>query len=234
MIQAYDGKHETENWLWCPITHQWRTPENTVTVQFFAQLHGQATMDSMFGKGDDILSPQNGLIISLELEQYFDAGKMAIVPSLWQDSTSFSVFGRRKKTPREFKIKILDHKWAKLDKKIDQQSDLTYRQLDNRPLVVRRAWQSPRDTDLRVAANNNVKKLLHDKNGKFCWGRSGHYLPRNILQASVEELGRGFKDLLNGSGSTKSIDSNTLLEMAAKQTRAQRNSFSHDSDTTYE
>ncbi|KAJ5937536.1 hypothetical protein N7454_003878 [Penicillium verhagenii] len=254
MIQAYNGKHETGNWLWCPITHQWRAPERTATVQFFAQLHGQATMDSVFGKGDDILSPQNGLIISLELEQYFDAGKMAIVPSLWQDSTSFTIFGRRKKTPREFKIKILDLKWAKLDKKIDQQSGLTYRQLDNRPLVfrssfrpaaeylylhfcvqvVRRAWQSPRDTDMRVASKNNAKKLLLDKNGKFCWGTSGHYLPRNILQASVEELGHGFKYLLNGSGSSKSIDSNTLLEMAANQTRAQRNSFSHDSDTMYE
>jgi hypothetical protein len=50
----------------------------------FPYMHDQATMNAIFGKmkHDELFSPRNRLIISKEVEGYFDSGRIVIVPDL--------------------------------------------------------------------------------------------------------------------------------------------------------
>lgn len=205
-------------------------------------------MDAIFGKGGDIFSPRNGLLVSLEFEQYFDAGKMTIVPDVGEHAGLSEILDWLKGTPREFKVKILDQKWNKLGKKVDDKTNLTYGDLNNRPLkfrsdfrpaarylyfhycvqVLRMAWQRTKNTDNSESGVDQAAAVLNGTNGKFCWGTPGRYIPRNMLLALVEELGHEYKPLLDGAASSSSADSDTLLELAANQTKARRKSLSED------
>ncbi|KAJ5501495.1 hypothetical protein N7453_006312 [Penicillium expansum] len=248
MIDAYNAKHPDQNWLWCPITHQWRASHSVVAAHLFGYMHGQATMDAIFGKGGDIFSPRNGLLVSLEFERYFDSGKIVIVPDIGEDAGISEMLNWLNRKPREFKIKILDQDWNQLDNMVDDKSGLTYRNLDNRSLkfisdfrpaarylyfhycvqVLRRAWQYTKDTDKTEAAKDHAVNVLHGTNDKLFWGTPGRYLPRNMLLALVEELGHEYEPLLKGAASSTSADSDMLLELAANQTKARRKSLSED------
>ncbi|KAJ5618121.1 hypothetical protein N7537_003235 [Penicillium hordei] len=248
MVEAYNAKHPDQTWLWCPITHQWRPSEMVVAAHLFGYMHGQGTMDAIFGKGGDIFSSRNGLLVSLEFERYFDSGKMAIVPDVGENAGVSEMLYWLSSKPREFKVKILDQDWKKLDDMVDDKSGLTYRKLEDRRLnfrsnfrpaarylyfhycvqVLRRAWQYTKDTDKTEAAKDHVANVLYDTNGKLFWGTPGRYLPRNMLLALVEELGHEYKPLLNGAASSTSADSDMLLELAANQTKARRKSLSDD------
>ncbi|KAJ5187853.1 hypothetical protein N7449_010847 [Penicillium cf. viridicatum] len=248
MIEAYNAKHPSQNWLWCPITHQWRPSQMVVAAHLFGYMHGQATMDAIFGKGGEIFSSSNGLLVSLEFEHYFDSGKMAIVPDVGENAGLSEMLNWLSSKPREFKVKILDQDWNKLGDMVDDKSGLTYGELEDRRLkfrskfrpaarylyfhycvqVLRRAWQYTKDTDKTEAAKDHAAKVLDDTNGKLFWGTPGRYLPRNMLLALVEELGHEYKPLLNGAASSTFSDSDMLLELAANQTKARRKSLSDD------
>jgi hypothetical protein len=67
--------------LWCPIRGKWVFESEAVAAHIFAHMHGQAVMDSIFGKirPAELYSLQNGLVMSRRIEEMFDAGFMAIV-----------------------------------------------------------------------------------------------------------------------------------------------------------
>lgn len=60
-----------------------RRSSHVITVaHLFAYMHGQSIMDSMFGKDSDIFSSRNEITASKEFKEYFDSGKLAIVPDM--------------------------------------------------------------------------------------------------------------------------------------------------------
>lgn len=52
MIEAYNAKNRSQNWLWCPITHQWRSSHSVVAAHFFGYMHGKEQWMLFLEKGE--------------------------------------------------------------------------------------------------------------------------------------------------------------------------------------
>ncbi|KAB8272818.1 hypothetical protein BDV30DRAFT_239130 [Aspergillus minisclerotigenes] len=233
MIEKYGAQHPEEDFLWCPILGQWVSDDHITAAHLFAWMHGQDTMDAIFGKTaePELFSARNGLLITTVIEKYFDDGKLVIVPDLPERPQAAELLGWVKGETREYKIRIIDNTWNKLDKRVIPSSPLRYKDLDGRRLqfrtsfrpaarylyfhyclqVLRRAWRFNQDK----AADG----YLRDEIGKPFWGTPGRYLPMNMLLALVEELGHDYKHLLNGASCGKG-EEDLLLGVASSQIKA--------------
>jgi hypothetical protein len=107
MIAKYGAKHPTEDWLWCPILSSWLRPQFIQAAHLFAQMHGQDTMDAIFGttKPPELFS---GLLICDAIERIFDSGKIVIVPDLPERPQTIQVLAWLQKPGREYKVRIID------------------------------------------------------------------------------------------------------------------------------
>jgi hypothetical protein len=244
MIKSYGAQHPQEEWIWCPVLGEWLVKESVTAAHLFAWMHGQDTMDAIFGKTaePELFSARNGLLISSAIEKYFDDGKLAIVPDLPERPLAVELFAWLKGEIREYKIKIIDKTWNKLEKRPVPHSSLRYGDLDGKKLqfrtpfrpaarylyfhyclqVLRQAWQ-----------HNQAKEadnFLRTEVGKPFWGTHGRYLPKNMLLSLVEELGHEYKDLLKGA-SCGTGDDDLLLGVASRQikSRAERRKSLRDS-----
>jgi len=233
MIEKYNAKHSSEDWLWCPVLGDWCMSDYVVAAHLFAYMHGQATMDAIFGarRPPELFSPRNGMLISSFVERYLYCGKLVIVPDLPEKPKLAELLVWVNSDVRNFKIKVIDKSWVQLGKRISPYHDLKYGDLDNRPLqfrstfrpaarylyyhyciqILRSAWQQ--NSYGSPAASQTMK----DESGKPFWGTPGRYLPRNMLLAIVEELGHEYEQLLEGASSTRSVDSQLLLDIGSKQ-----------------
>lgn len=131
---------------------------------------------------------------------------------------------------REYRLKIIDPTWERLDKTISSGYQKTWREVDGKRLefrtsfrpaarylyfhycvqVLRRAW----------AHNTGGGPLptLKDEAGKPFWRTPGRYLPKNMLLGLLEALGHEYNDLLKGaSWNPAGGDENLLLEVASSQ-----------------
>lgn len=188
------------------------------------------TMDAICGKTSEseLFSARNGLLILSIIEKYFDDGKLVIVPDLPEQPQIAELFGWLKNKIQEYKIRIIDMTWNKLDRRPLPESPLRYRNLDRRKLqfrtlfrpaarylyfhywlqVLRRAWQFNQDKTADV--------YLRDEIGEPFWGTPRHYLPKNMLLALVEELGNNYKYLLKET-SCRNGEKDLLLNIANTQ-----------------
>ncbi|RWQ91615.1 hypothetical protein C8Q69DRAFT_122967 [Paecilomyces variotii] len=235
-IDAYGSRHPTEeDLLWCPILERW-TPESEMTAApLFAWMHGQDTMDAIFGTTDtpELFSPKNGLMISTCIEKYFDSGKIVLVPDIPEHASIIDIKGWVKRDPRQYKIRILDPNWKKLDKLIHPWIGLKWSALQDRRLVfktqfrpraryvyfhycvqvLRHIWQQETPDAIGV---------LTDEEGKPFWATPSKYMSKNMLRAFVEELGHEYEGLIDCGPSLPwdRGDPNLLLELASKQVTA--------------
>jgi hypothetical protein len=238
LIDSYNfRKPDSEDGVWCPILGMWNDAGGSVAVQFFPWIHGQDTMTATFGKtkSPELFSPRNGLIVSRPFAKEFDSGKMVIVPHLPEKPTRDQILSWLKREPREYKIRIIDSRWDKLDRQVSAYHTLTWRELDNKVLefrnnfrpraqylyfhycvqLLRRAW--------RYGPGQDAPFLLQNELDHLYWGRkAGRNLPHNMLRAFVEELGaQKYGALLKGARRS-SGDSYLLLHTAAAQVKATR------------
>ncbi|KAE8164545.1 hypothetical protein BDV40DRAFT_298344 [Aspergillus tamarii] len=233
MIERYGAQHPEESFIWCPIFGQWLSAEGVTAAHLFAWMHGQDTMDAIFGKTSEpeLFSARNGLLISYVIEKYFDDGKLVIVPDLPERPQVAELLAWLKGEAREYKIRIIDMTWDKLDRRPLPESPLRYRDLDGRKLqfrtsfrpaarylyfhyclqVLRRAWRFNQDKTADV--------YLRDEMGKPFWGTPGRYLPKNMLLALVDELGHDYKHLLKGA-SCSNGEEDLLLGVASAQIKS--------------
>lgn len=244
MVKAYDAKHPTQNWIWCPIIGDWRDKESVVAGHLFAHMHGQDTMDAIFGKTDfpELYHQRNGILWSKAFEEHSDTGKVAIVPYVDLQSTC-DLKSWFKKPVREYKTVILDKSWKNLDLFIVSGKTLRWKDLDGRKLVfrsdvrpaarylyfhycvqvLRAAWQ--------LNAQSKADTILKGEHGKPTWATPGRYIPKNMLAAIVEEIGHEYEDLLEGA-CRASGDSNLLLDTSARQiSRQEFEELDTDSET---
>ncbi|KAK2768850.1 hypothetical protein FQN54_000710 [Arachnomyces sp. PD_36] len=176
-----------------------------------------------------------------KIEEILDFGMLVVVPQLSDKPTKTQLFEWLKKPSREYKTRIIDWSFKKLDHRIRLGYTLKWRDLDNRPLVfrgdfrpaaryfyfhyclqfLRRAWKQPAQ---------QPSLTLKDEIGKPYWGTPGRYLPKNMLLTFVEELGHEYDQLLEGA-SCSSGDKEVLLGAASVQIKAKDSSKSGmDSD----
>jgi len=247
MIDAYGSRHPTEEGLlWCPILERW-TPEKEMTaVHLFSWMHGQDTMDAIFGTTDtpELFSPKNGLMISTCIEKYFDSGKIVLVPDLPERASIIDTRGWIKRDPRQYKIRIIDPNWKKLDKPVHPWIELKWSALQDRRLVfktqfrpraryvyfhycvqvLRHIWQQETPDAIGV---------LNDDEGNPFWATPSKYMSKNMLRAFVEELGHEYGGLIDcGPSLSWDRDPNLLLELASNQvTAGEDNSSENDEDT---
>ncbi|KAL2872297.1 uncharacterized protein BJX67DRAFT_369009 [Aspergillus lucknowensis] len=189
--------------LWCPILGTWVTPP-------------------------ELFSARNGLLMLDQIEHNFDGGKLVIVPDLPDRPALKELAAWVKRETREYRVRIIDKTWEKLDHPIMSPFKTTWSDLDGKRLefrtsfrpaaqylyfhyycqILRRAW----------GRNNNggAYEVLKDEAGRLFWGTPGRYLPRNMLLGLVEDLGHEYKGLLQGAGCSKG-DNDLLLEVVTKQ-----------------
>lgn len=237
MMAVYGSKHPTKKWVWCPILSSWRHDTEIRAGHLFAAMHGQDLMDAIFGrqKEPELFSPTNGLLISKHIGVVFDSGKLVIVPDLPDRPKTIELLSWLRSERREYKIRVIDHTWSELDDEIVPDLPLTFRALDNKRVefltdfrpsarylyyhyclqVLRRAWQQD------SGVGSLPGSVLRDEMGKPFWSTPGHYLPKNMLLAIVEELGHEYQDLLSGAAAQQG-ESRLLLDVACKQVKARR------------
>ncbi|KAJ5721579.1 uncharacterized protein N7483_009513 [Penicillium malachiteum] len=206
MIKAYNAKHSIQTSFGVRLSR-----DVVVAAHLFGYMHGEATMNAIFGQDSHIFDPRNGLLVSKEFERFFDAGKLAITGL-----------------------------WDQLELEISDNSKLRFKDLHNRPLafqsefrpctrylyfhyciqVLRHTWQLSGSGE---ANNKEVAALaLRNESGKFCWATPGPYIPKNMLLALVEELGHNYEDILARASSSTSADDDILLGVAANQIKSRR------------
>ncbi|KXG52810.1 uncharacterized protein PGRI_080660 [Penicillium griseofulvum] len=237
MIEKYNAKHDLYDHLWCPVLGDWRDSEDVVAAHLFAYMHGQTTMDAIFGKTKtpELFSPRNGVMVSKYIEHYLDSGKMVIVPNLPDRPKLAQLLGWLNSDVRSLKIRLLDHSWNKLEHPIVRDLPLKYRDLDNRVLIFRSSFrpaarylyfhyaiQVLRHAWEQNSQGDKAAETMQAEAGKLFWGTPGRYLPKNMLLALVEELGHEYKPLLDGASISRCGDPQLLLAVAANQVKSRR------------
>ena len=232
LIDSYGCQHPEQDWLWCPILKTWKEAKATQAAHLFAYMHGQEVMDAIFGPtaSSELFSPRNGMIVSGAVEDVLDMGFMVIVPRLPDNPSAAEVSSWNLSTPKEYKIRIIDHESKLCNRTIRPESSQTWKDLDGtnveflndfRPRaryiyfhycvqMLRHAWKEQRP-------GQSLKKQM----GSAYWGTPGRYLPRNMLMAFVEEMGHEYEQLLEGAmddaAAPMDEDSEILLAAAMDQ-----------------
>ncbi|KAJ5534969.1 hypothetical protein N7527_001223 [Penicillium freii] len=241
MIREYGAQRPGYDHLWCPVLGDWRDNRSVVAAHLFGYMHGQATMDAIFGKRKhpELFSPRNGILLSVFIEDYLDSGKLVIVPDLEDRPKLTDLISWLKSPIRNLKMRVLDPNWNKLETQITRDLPLKYKDLDNRRLtfktdfrpaarylyfhyviqLLRYAWQSD------AQGGEQAIRIMKGEHGKPYWGTPGRYLPKNMLLALVEELGHEYKPLLDGASLGRSKDSQLLLEAGMRQINHPRRSL---------
>ena len=113
LIQLCNSEHPAvhNDRLWCPIVGAYLDSDNLVAVQIFPYAGGQTAMTELFGRPDgkdELMAPQNGLLINRRAEQYIANGWMTIVPDLSANATHEEVDAWTKADIKEYKIRVLN------------------------------------------------------------------------------------------------------------------------------
>ncbi|KAN0074034.1 hypothetical protein V8E54_007971 [Elaphomyces granulatus] len=235
IIDAYASRYEKQDWLWCPILGEWIHSKHTTAAHLFAYMHGQDTMDAIFGttKTPELFSARNGLLVSSLVEDIFDLGKLVLVPDLPDKPSAMEIGVWIMKRPSEYKIRIIDPTWDMLDKPIQPSGPRTWRDLQDKRVefrnsfrprarylyfhyciqMLRYAWQQ-RPEDALVTLKSEI--------GKPVWATPGRYMGKRMLKALVEELGHDYQHLMQGQSCNNRADPTILLELATRQITATR------------
>ncbi|RAQ50236.1 hypothetical protein AFGD_011576 [Aspergillus flavus] len=233
LITMGNARHETQDWLWCPVLGDWCSDDDIQAAHLFPYMHGQDVMDAIFGKKrpPQLFSALNGLLLHRGIERTFDSGKLVIVPDLPDRPLAAELLDWIQRGPREYKIKIIDLSWEKLDFFIHPKYSKTWRDLDGQRLFFRSDFRPAARylyfhyciQILRRAWGHNTAggalPTLKDEIGKPFWGTPGRYLPKNMLLAVVEELGHEYKELLEGAAG-RNGDNDLLLAIASSQVKS--------------
>lgn len=202
-----------QGYVWCPIRHRFFDADDMTASHIFSYKHGQETMDAIFGKirPSEMFSSRNGIIIHKSIEKHFDSGVFVIVPDVPDRLSLETVRAWLTGEVKDFKIRIINGLFHKLDRGINGPEDETWRDLDGRRLsfrskarpaarylyfhyclqILRRVWQAAPEEKRALA--------LYDEFGQHVWATTGRYIGRNMLRALVETLGHEYKDLLRGA-----------------------------------
>jgi hypothetical protein len=185
------------------------------------------------------------MIIHSEIERYFDSGVFVIVPDLPEIPLTEKLLNWMNGEVRDFKIKIIDSSFPRLNYGIVSKDGLKWRDIDNRQLkfkgsarpaarylyfhyclqVLRQAW--------RVGPGEKAAVSLYDEFGKPVWATTGRYIGKKMLRTFIDTLGHEYQDLLKGA-CYRAGDPSALIETATAQIAAYNSDSGDSSDTSSE
>ncbi|KAL8661211.1 MAG: hypothetical protein Q9202_005813 [Teloschistes flavicans] len=217
LIKACDSKNKDEraDELWCPIIGLDVIPQNCHAAHIFPYASGgQLAMDEIFGRPDgkdELMSIENGLIMSCEAEKRLANGWMVLIPDLPETASTEQLDAWAVSEPKAYKIRVLDSKpkemtmflpvgcalhqpsgrrrcWWELDNQSVQFSSrhrprARYLYWQFAVALLRQAYQSRHPEANPVAAEFGKR---------FCWGTGGQWIRRKYLLGFGEVLGYGF------------------------------------------
>ncbi|KAN0085534.1 hypothetical protein V8E54_002001 [Elaphomyces granulatus] len=202
---SYNAEN-SEGAIWDPILADWFPAEHCRASHIFSYRHGQEVMTALFGSEveGELFSPRNGLMLHDCVEARFDAGLFVIVPDVQDIRDAMEMSRWNDARQKDWKIKILDWNWPKIDHTIHRRPGLKWRDLDGRKLQFRNAFR-PRARFLyfnycvqilRYAwSHPSQSPPLKDELGKPFWGTIGKYVHRNFIRGMVDECGHEYYHL---------------------------------------
>ncbi|KAL8920251.1 MAG: hypothetical protein Q9172_004579 [Xanthocarpia lactea] len=211
LIQLCNSEHPAvhNDRLWCPIVGAYLDEKNVVAVQIFPYAGGQTAMTELFSRPDgkdELMAPQNGLLINSYAEWYLANGWMTIVPDLSANATNGEVDAWTKADIKEYKIRVLDadnpkmktwlpvgapphhtgrerHWWELDGQKLEFKSDFRprarYLYWSFAVALLRHSYQR------KHSEHNPIEEQIN----KRFWGTGGPWIRRKYLRAFVEHLG---------------------------------------------
>lgn len=96
---------------------EWFPQELMKAGNLFPCMHGQRTMDAIFGATNppELFSTRNGLLMCSIIEDNFDNGVILIVPDLPEMPTMERLTSLVTSPVREYKVRILDISWERIN-----------------------------------------------------------------------------------------------------------------------
>ncbi|RDW67415.1 uncharacterized protein DSM5745_09281 [Aspergillus mulundensis] len=233
LIKVSNAQHPTdEDTFWCPVVGTWFDKELMHAVQLFPDIYIPDVMDRIFDKGrhTELYTPKNGLFVSHVIEKAFDAGKIAIMPNLPNNPSMAAFLAWVCRESLEYKVKIMDPTWEKLDQPVTRRMDKTWRQLDGQRLQFRSsfrpAWRYL-DWHFCVQILRSIW-ACRDIEGEFIrvpkrprkryWGVSTRCPGGKGIQSVFDDLSEGCQDLIAKARIRPYCGSTILaLEVACRQ-----------------
>ena len=210
--------------LWCPVRNIYCDEEVVVAGHLFPWKFGEATMEAIFGRSDsghsELFKAENGILWSTRAEERFEKGLFVIVPDVPDQPTEEQLHTWQASDPKEYKIRVLNpkHKLMELDIR-----DKTWADLDNERLYFKRSFR-PRArylyfaycvAMLRRSFGGKHLEVSKSELGKGFWGTPGRYMLEGMLLGFVEEMGHGYKNLLEGAiKEDKAVPDSTAVAIA--------------------
>ncbi|BCS25708.1 HNH endonuclease signature motif containing protein [Aspergillus puulaauensis] len=138
-IQIGSAKHPKSDAVWFPVVGDWFDEDSMQAAHLSPCMHGQEVMDTIFGKKNppEPFSPRNGLLVSREIEKYFDSGKFVIVSDLPDRPPLAELISWVQAECRDYRVRIIDPKWEKLNHAVSIHYNITWRALDVKKLQFR-------------------------------------------------------------------------------------------------
>ncbi|KAF7529573.1 hypothetical protein PCG10_007131 [Penicillium crustosum] len=241
MIQAYEAKHPTKEWVWCPILGDYTDDDDIQASHLFPYMNGQDTMDAIFGKTrpGELFSPRNGLLMCRKLERYFDAGKFVIVPdvpNVQENVLVSTVKSWLSREPREYRVRIIDPDWEMNEQQISRWGELTYGQLEGRKLRFRSSFRpAARYLYFHYCVQMLPAKESQAKRPQFSGPRrEGHFGgPRGDISRVIcfwrwlRRWGHEYSFVLDGAAGSRPDDNNLLLGLLSKNVKAKPSILDH-------
>ena len=208
-----NSKHPDEDYdeQWCPILGQWVPEASIRAAHIFPYAAGKIAMQEMFGgdenDADELMEPENGLMVSLEAEKKIATGLILIVPDVPDNATVDQLDAWTKMEPKEYKLRVLNPNHEEMRKILPPYVPATqpgrkrrvWGELDgqsvhfrgrHRPRARYLYWQFAVGL-LRQALQSNHRQSnpVAKEFGKKYWGNAGSYIKRCHLRGFAEHLG---------------------------------------------
>jgi hypothetical protein len=188
--------------LWCPILQKYIDHRSLSASHIFSYRHGQLMMDEIFGKTrpEELFSSRNGLLIHRGIEEFFDAGIFVIIPDIPELKTQ-QIREWLTGDIRNFKIRMIDSTFDRLNRPITGDSQLKWNDLNDRKLeflsshrpaarylyfhyclqILRRSW--------KAGPGEKAAAILSNEFGNAVWATPGRYIGRRMLRLFADTLG---------------------------------------------
>ena len=184
--------------VWCPVLRKWSTYQARAAAHIAPYRLGQTVMDLLFRKDEDntSYSVRNGLLLNKEIEEMFDEGMIAFVPSSDDPHN----------TNLKIRVFARDKNW--LSSKIEGGDGLILGQLHNRELVflnenrpARRYLYFMYCVALHKAhkyGGGRVAALEEElRTSKRIWATPGKYMRETMLRAFALSIGHDISSILH-------------------------------------
>jgi hypothetical protein len=174
--------------------------DSIITSHIFPKKFGLVDMTAFFGRGDELHSVRNVMMMSKAAERRFDKYLFCIVPTYTRNLAGILNWKRAK--PTEYKIKVMEPKSSLMQEKVFGLGDTKWVDLDGKILE----WKSdarPRRRYLwfhYACAQVKLGRLddkgdLPNRREEVYWGTMGKWFKSTLLAGVAEALGNQWEEI---------------------------------------